>query len=181
MTYWAAPGDRQRKPSVPQAELDGVVMEIADMQREADALGRRAAAARQAYDNLMKDGSGADPDARRRAAAAYAVARQEEVEKLAADLFRALEDRDAAFRAAGEPGRHWSTAGGEGPNTTVQQVERGLALWAGGFDTHAARRVADGDRVMSQAEMDAADAREAERLNRRAAANSRARGRLAGF
>lgn len=173
MTYWASPGDRQRKPSVRQEDLDKVLVELADLQRGG---GSRGPNARKAYDDLMQGRSGAlDPAARRRAAASFAVARQEEAERLKADLLRVLTERDEAFVAAGKPGFHWSRRGGEGPNLTISQVERGLSLWVDGFDTAAAGKAADGEKVMTEAEIDAADQEEADRINRRTAAASRSR------
>lgn len=173
MTYWASPGDRQRKPSVRQEDLDKVLVELADLQ---GSRGSRWANARKAYDDLMQGRSGAlDPAARRRAAASFAVARQEEAERLKADLLRVLTERDEAFVAAGKPGFHWSRRGGEGPNLIISQIERGLSLRVDGFDTAAAQRAANGEKVMTEAEIDAADKEEADRINRRSAAAARAR------
>lgn len=171
MTYWASPGDRQRKPSVRQEDLDKVLVELADLQRRN---GSRGPNARKAYDDLMQGRSGAlDPAARRRTAASFAVARQEEAERLNADLLRVLTERDEAFVAAGQPGFHWSRRGGEGPNQIINQVERGLSLWVDGFDTAAPRKAANGEKVMTEAEIDAADQEEADRINKRVAARAR--------
>lgn len=173
MTYWASPGDRQRKPSVRQEDLDKVLVELADLQRASRSAGPDA---RKAYDDLMQGRSGAlDPAARRRAAASFAIGRQEEAERLKSDLLRVLTERDEAFVAAGKPGFHWSRRSGEGPNLIISQVERGLALWVDGFDTAAAGRAADGEKVMTEAEIDAADQEEADRINRRTASAARTR------
>lgn len=144
---------------------------------------RRAAALRRKYDDLIQGAAVMPPEDRRKLAAAHAVSRQADVVAAFRALSDALEDRDMAWLAAGQPGYGWWSRnnGPANPANARAVTLDTLAKMVEGFDVDAAERAAAGEDVTTLASMADQLNAAAREANARVADATRARSRAAGY
>lgn len=165
------------------AELELVERAHADKERAVEAQSTRALAALQKFDATVY-GAKLSPTAYRELAAAHALAKHTEAAALWEALTAALGERDAAWTAAGSPGKHWVTRSNAlpgGPLGAEAKSETLLAARVASFDVEAVKRAADGDKVLSAAEIHAAERAVAEEAIKASAVAARKRSRTQGF
>ncbi|MEV7648022.1 hypothetical protein [Arthrobacter sp. NPDC089319] len=139
-------------PGVTTADYEAALANLHEAEQAQKAHGRKMAAARKRYDDLIKYAP-ADPETRKKAAAEYAVEQHDEVARLWPLLRAALADRDDARDVAGNPGRDWDTSNSlpdGGRVNLVGQVDRILSAAIQGFDVDSLERVAAGEDVASE-------------------------------
>jgi hypothetical protein len=179
------PGDAQYVPAVgvSTADFEAAQKTKADAEAAVKAANRRTAAAYVKFERLMA-GSGdvVSAEARRAAAAEYAVKMQADLERAWAAFTEALDAREEAYHYAGQPGRSWQTRNGAGsdPARALGDARALLDVVVTKFDTGAATAAGNGEDVDSSAAYEAEMARvSAARVGRDQASERRSSGGFA--
>ncbi|MBT2531625.1 hypothetical protein J7E83_05715 [Arthrobacter sp. ISL-48] len=167
---------------VTYAEWESGQFAIREAENAVAAQARRSLAALKKYDGAVY-GNTLTADELRQCAAEHALKKHEEAVVAWEALKAILGERDAARNAAGRPGAHWATRSKAvtGELGSEAKSERILDARIESFDVEAVRLASTGEKVMSAAEILAAETKALEDAFKAGAVAARKRGRAQGF
>lgn len=151
------------------SELEAAERTHKERGKAVDAQAKRSLAALRRFDALAYSGDGT-PDEYRAAAAEHALKKHAEAVAAWHALKAAIEERDAAHRSAGSPGRDWRHSAIVNYRS-LGNVETVVRPMLEGFDPGALKLAAEGQRVPSAAEQAAAALEAAKEADAKAAAS----------